>query len=135
MAKRRVANRVRDFALYVSLGVARVAAAWLDGAYQARNDLEPGLPLNWIGFAAPTLLVFGDAVRSMRRAWRTPRLWSLLAAALAIQVVVGTLLLWNAPPMSTMVWALLIPLDAFALTGFLHVFLGNGPIKPRAAQR
>jgi hypothetical protein len=104
-----------------------VAATWLYGAYQARNNLEPGLPLNWLGFAAMTLLVFGDAVRRMRRAWRTARLWLLLAAALGIQVGVGTLILWNAPQVSTMVWAALIPFDAFALAGFVHVFLGRPP--------
>ena len=127
MATRKGANRVRDFALYVAISLAVVVAAWLYGVYQATHELEPGLPLNWLGFTAMTILVFADAVRSTRRAWRTQRLWLVLGAALATQVGVGVLVLWNAPQMSTMVWAVLIPLDAFALGGFLHLFLGGPP--------
>jgi hypothetical protein len=127
MVTRKVASRARDFVLYLAIAAAVFAAIWLSAGYQARNGLEPGLPLNWLGFAAMTLIVFGDAVRSTRHASRTSRFWLLLAAALATQVGVGTLILRNAPRMSTLIWAVLIPLDGFTLAKFLRVFLGGPP--------
>ena len=125
MATRKSA--ARDFLLYVVIGLAMVAATWLYAGYQARNRLEPGLPLNWLGFAAMTALVFGDAIRTTRRASRKGRFWLLLVAAFAIQVGIAALALWNAPRMSTMVWAVFIPLDAFALGAFLQCFLRSTP--------
>jgi hypothetical protein len=127
MVTRKVASRATDFVLYVAIAAAVFGAIWFYAGYQARNGLAPGLPLNWLGFAGMTLIVFGDAVRSTRRASRTSRFWLLLGAALATQVGVGTLILWNAPRMSTLIWAVLISLDGFALATFLRVFLGGPP--------
>jgi len=126
VARRKPGSRLRDFLLYVAISLGVVAAIILFAAHQAKTGQSAGLPLNWLGFAAMTALVFGDAIRITRRAWTQPRFWLLLGLAFIVQVTVGTLLLWNAPRMSTLVWAFFIPLDYAALGGYLSLFVKAG---------
>ena len=117
MVKRKAGDRLRDFLLYVAISLSLVAAIILFAAHQAKTGQAAGLPLNWLGFAAMTALVFGDAIRITRRQWRQRRFWLLLGVAFLVQVSVGAALLWNAPRMSTLVWVVLIR-STIPLSGF-----------------
>lgn len=122
MARRKTLGRIRDFLLYVVVGVGTVAAVALLAVF---TRTVPDRLFKWLGFAAMTALVFGDTIRTTRRRWGSLRFWLLLGAFFAAQCGLGILLLWTVAKVPTMLWALLIPLNYIALSAYLGSFLDS----------
>ena len=87
--------RIRDFALYIVIGVAVVGAASWWGYYQARVGGSPYLPMKWIAFASVTGIAFGYAIKGQRPNWRKPRLWAALGVLAAAHFAIGILVIWR----------------------------------------
>lgn len=108
MRTHRVARgRVRDFLLYIVIGVLAVLATGLYELHQAKTHGSPNLPLKWMGFGAISLVVFGYAIRSNRANWRKSEFWGPLAAFAFVHFAVGLTLLSR---LATMPMILLGPL-------------------------
>jgi hypothetical protein len=122
MVRRNRLGRVRDFLLYVVVGLGMVAAVVLLAVF---TRIVPDSLFKWLGFAAMTALVFGDTIRTSRRWWGQPRFWLLLGAFLGAQCGLGTLILWTVTKVPTILWAFLIPLDYVALNAYLGFFFGS----------
>jgi hypothetical protein len=65
-------------------------------------------------------IVYVTAIHDGRSSWASMRFWSGLAAAALVEIGLGTLVLWNAPRLSTWVWAGLYPINLVALEQFLR---------------
>jgi hypothetical protein len=72
------AARIRDFAVYIAVGVAFVLLI----AWSVDRDIE----FKWIGLVFETCLVFGCAVWDLKRYWRSLALWSALFLALVVHL-------------------------------------------------
>jgi hypothetical protein len=111
--------------LYIAIACVLYASIVLYAFHQADTHQPPGLPLKWLGFAAMTALVFGDTIRTHRVSWGNRRFWLFLAAFFTAQCVLGIAVLAAVAAVSTMVWAVLIPLDYGVLSTYLAFFLGT----------
>ena len=112
MGSHKSARRFRDFVIYIGIGVALVAVVMAFASYEARSGrATTPFELNGIGLAGTTAVVFGEIIRTNRRSWRKARFWCVLGAALVAQLGVGTLFLWDAPRLSTLIWGIVLPLD------------------------
>ena len=120
--KRTNASRLRDLLLYVVIGLVCVGAVWLLAAYDKATD---AIVLNWVGLGAVIAIVYITAIHQGRALRRKPRFWYGLGFALLAEVGVGTLVLWNAPRLSVLVWGLLYPINAAAVEAFLKWWLGG----------
>src|SRR5437762_1936441 len=101
---------MRDLLLYVGIAIVLYASIVVFAFHQAKTDQPPGLPMKWLGFAAMTAFVIGDAIRSSPRWRRRPRFWFLLCVFFVAQCGFGIAVLSAITEFSTMVWAFLIPL-------------------------
>jgi len=130
--KRRFAKRSRDFAIYVGIGVTAVAAVWAFAFYTARPGRSiTDFDLNWLALAGTTALVFGETIRAGRRLWRQTRFWYVVAAALVVQLGLGTAVLWRAPRISTLVWGCIVfPATFAALQAVMAHFTREQPLQP-----
>ncbi len=115
-------GRIRDFLLYVVLGIALVAGV---ASLAVFTSTDPDRLFKWLGFAVMTALVFGDTIRVNRHLWRSLRFWLLLGAFFAVQCGLGILLLWTVTKVGAVLWALLIPLNYLALSTYLGFFLDS----------
>ncbi|MDR3718929.1 MAG: hypothetical protein P4K98_09015 [Bryobacteraceae bacterium] len=78
-------NRVRDYVVYIAIGLAAVAVltllAWNTSAGSSRAFFK------WLGLAFSTAIVFGYAIQGARRDWNYGSLWTVIGLALAIHLV------------------------------------------------
>jgi hypothetical protein len=118
--------RLRDLLMYVGIAVGIYGSIVAFAAYQVRTNQSPGLPLKWLGFAAITALVFGDAIRVNRSSQRRARFWLLLGGLLSLQCAVGITLLLSVARVPTLVWLLFLPLDYVAVGTCLKRLLPQG---------
>ena len=102
---------VRDLAIYVCIGIVVVTSAVGIAVYQARHNLEPGLPLKWLGFGGATAVVFGYSVRSFRRFWKSVYFWTVLGATFVIHVAIGILAVSRSPTVPLVYFAFLPPIE------------------------
>jgi hypothetical protein len=116
ISRRENRGSFRDLCLYIAIAGVWYGALALFMIYQARRGKpDAELPLNWIAFAVVTAITFIDWIRIIRP-WREgTRLWLPIGAALVTQLAVGTLALWRAPRLPTIIWAALLPLNYVAL--------------------
>lgn len=122
MAHRDRLNRIRDFVVYTLVGVGAVAAVAGVALFTA---MRLDQAFKWLGFAVMTAIVFGGAIHMNRRWWRIPRFWLLLSSFLAVQSALGAAILSAVTKVYTIVWAVLIPLDYFALGAYLAFCLDS----------
>ena len=87
--------RVRDFALYIVIGVAIFGGAFWWALHQAKTGGSPNLPMKWIAFAAVTGIAFGYAIMGQRPNWRKPRLWAALGVLAIVHCALGILVIWR----------------------------------------
>jgi LPXTG-motif cell wall-anchored protein len=110
---------IRDFLLYIAVGVSVAVLAVTLGVYQAKTGDQPADLLKWVGFAVMTLLVFLWAIRRYRRLWRNTRFWKLIGAFAAIHFIVGIGLLFRTTVTSLVPFVIVTPLEYFLLRAFL----------------
>jgi hypothetical protein len=84
-------HRVRDFFLYIVIGVAVAALAIVLGVHQAKAGQRPDLAFNWIAFALNTAFVFGSSLRATRPWLKKPKLWAVLAILFLLHGTIGAL--------------------------------------------
>ena len=117
--------RTKDLLLYVAIGIAIVALAWVFGVHQARTGGSPNLPLKWLGFAGMTAVVFGYAIRACGRSWGKKRLWVLLGVFFAVHSGLGVWILASVPKAPLLLFAVLTGPEYLLLAGYLAFFLDN----------
>jgi cation transport ATPase len=116
-------HRIRDFLLYIAIGVLVVVLIGLLGVHQAKTGQKPEVLLKWIGFAVMTLLVFWWAIRAYRPFWANARFWRLIALFAAIHVILGVGLLLRTTMVSLFPFVAITPLEYFLLSACLSRFL------------
>jgi hypothetical protein len=77
-------HRLRDYALYLGISFA-VVAAFLLSAY---NNLPKATILNWFGYVGFTALVFGFLIENNRSLWKQKRFWQLFGLFLVVHCIV-----------------------------------------------
>jgi hypothetical protein len=91
------ANRVRDFAAYIAIGLFFAGACiWF-----AVHDID----VKWLSLAFETCLVFGCTIGMNRRMWRLQTFWLCLVAFMGVHLTIFVLALrqvqqWRAPIVS-----------------------------------
>lgn len=110
-------HRVRDFFLYIVIGVAVVAVAILLGVHQAKTGQPSDVPFKWIAFALNTAFVFGSSLKATRSWLRKPKLWALSAVFLLIHGTIGGLVVSRFERIP-LIWY--VPVDAAEITFFIQ---------------
>ncbi len=87
--------RVKDFILYIAIGVAAVGATVGWAYYQAKTGGQPDLPMKWLAFAAVTAIAFGYVIKAQRRNWRRPKLWVALGVLAVVHFAIGIYVVWR----------------------------------------
>jgi len=110
-------HRVRDFFLYIVIGVAVAALAILLGVHQAKTGQRPDLAFKWIAFALNTAFVFGSSVRATRPLLRKPTLWAVLAVLFLLHGIMGALVISRLERIP-LIWY--VPVDAAEIAFFIQ---------------
>ena len=84
-------HRVRDFLLYVVIGVAFAALAIVLGVHQAKTGQPTDFAFKWIGFALNTAFVFGSSIKATRPWLKKSKLRIVLAILFLLHVTIGAL--------------------------------------------
>lgn len=71
MNKRTNSNRVRDFVLYLVIGIALLALIFAIAAFGVNGDLF----VEWFSLAVFTLLLFGYFIAGSRPLWKRSKFW------------------------------------------------------------
>jgi multisubunit Na+/H+ antiporter MnhB subunit len=116
-------RRLRDFFLYIAIGMSVAILASLLGVYQAKTGQKPDALLKWIGFTIMSLLVFRWTIRAYRPQWGRARFWTLLAIFAVIHAGLGVGLLLRTKTGSLFPFVVIIPLEYFLLSTYLSRFL------------
>jgi hypothetical protein len=104
------ARRVRDYVIYVSIGLAIVGfGIW--HADRGGGDL-PESAWKWIGLAVTTPILFGYAVVEYRRDWRQARFWGIILALLMIHLGLFSIVLSHVKSWSWLGFVVLIPIES-----------------------
>jgi hypothetical protein len=115
VSRRRAAARAKDFILYIAIAVTVFTVLIAFAFYTAKTGRPiTAFELNWIALAGTTVLGFGETIRISRRLWRARRFWYVVAAGLFVQLGLGTVILWDAPRISTLIWGCLVFPATFA---------------------
>ena len=109
-------HRVRDFFLYIVIGVAVAALAILLGVHQAKTGQRPDLAFKWIAFALNTAFVFGSSLRATRPWLRKPKLWAVLAILFLLHGTIGALVISRFERIP-LIWY--VPVDAAEIAFFI----------------
>ena len=110
-------HRVRDFFLYIVIGVAVATLAALLGVHQAKTGQRPDLVFKWIAFAVNTAFVFGSALRATRSWWKKPKLWAVLAILFLLHGTLGALVISRFERIP-LIWY--VPVDAAEIAFFIQ---------------
>src|SRR5438034_7737754 len=82
-------HRLRDFLLYIAIGVSIAASVILLGVHLAKTGQKPEAGTKWIGFFILTLLLFWWTIRAYVPFWNNPRFWKFLVAFAVVHLVLG----------------------------------------------
>jgi hypothetical protein len=88
MKKRSTRLKVRDYLIYVTVGLALVAFALLYAVHSVKTGSNGQLPLRWIGLGGATFLTFWAALKPYRHYWSWPHVRWVVAALFVIHLVV-----------------------------------------------
>lgn len=83
MNKRTNSNRVRDFALYLVIGIALLALIFAVAYFGVNGDLF----IEWFSLAAFTLLLFGYFIADSRSLWKRSKFWVISSLCLLLHLV------------------------------------------------
>jgi hypothetical protein len=89
-----LANRVRDFAIYIAIGLCLgLLCVWF-----ALDKID----VKWLSLTFETCLVFGCAIGALRRQWRVPVFWISLVVFFIVHLTAFVFVLqqvreWRAP--------------------------------------
>jgi hypothetical protein len=110
-------HRVRDFFLYIVIGVAVAALAILLGVHQAKKPVSgPDLPFKWIAFALNTAFVFDSSLGATRPWLKRPKLWEVLAILFLLHGTIGALVISRFERIP-LIWY--VPVDAAEIALFI----------------
>jgi drug/metabolite transporter (DMT)-like permease len=113
-------HRVRDFFLYIAIGILVTALAGAVGVYQAKiGGGKPVFFLKWVGFTILTLLIFFWAIRRNRPFWRNARFWKLLSLFAGMHIIIGIGLLTRLTITSLIPFMIVTPLENSLLRSYL----------------
>ena len=117
-------HRIRDFLIYIGVGVSVAILAISLGIAQAKSgDRSAPDLLKWVGFSVMTLLIFSWGLRQYHTFWKTRKFWKLITAFAAIHLIFGIGLLSRTTITSLFPFMLVTPLEYFLLDTFLSKFL------------
>jgi hypothetical protein len=102
---------VRDWLLYISIGIVVVLAAVGIAVFEARNNIEPGLPLKWLGFIGASAIIFAYSLRSSREIWNRAYFWPVFVVILSLHAGIGVLLLSRLSRVPLVFFAFLPPIE------------------------
>jgi hypothetical protein len=108
-------HRVKDFLLYISIGVTLAGGAIGLGVYEAMTGGTPRDGLKWVSFAIMTFLVFFWLVRSHFLLRKNARFWTIFGVLGVIHVCSGVSLLFRTTVTSLVPFAIVTPLECYLL--------------------
>jgi hypothetical protein len=112
-------HRVRDFFLYIVIGVAFAGLAIVLGVHQAKTGQRPDLAFKWIAFALNTAFVFGSSVRATRP-WLKKSKLSVLAILFLLHGTIGALVISRFERIP-LIWY--VPVDAAEIAFFTQAII------------
>lgn len=116
------ANRVRDFAIYIGVGLTLgLATVWCGFHFEIHNTETLG---KWIGFAAITAILFGYVIRAHRRFLRTAGFWTVTSLLLAVHLVGFILVLRRTQHWHLLWFVFIYPLENFVIVWVLSASRG-----------
>jgi len=116
-------HRLRDFLLYIAIGVSIAASVILLGVHLAKTWQKPEAGTKWIGFFILTLLLFWWTIRAYVPFWNNPRFWKFLVAFAVVHLVLGVGTLLRTTRASLLPFMVITPLEYYALSAYLSHFL------------
>lgn len=119
------AKRVRDFALYILIGLAiAVGGVWYG---YATVGSDRGWVSKWLGLTIITLILFGYTIKEHKRFISRLSFWLVFLALLVVHLSIFTTILLNVGEWKVVWFVLAYPLENFAidealaLTGHDHL--------------
>jgi hypothetical protein len=103
------ASRVRDYAIYISIGLGLVGLI----LWRAERG-GPGIPESawkWIGLALTTPILFGYAVKEYRRDWSHLRFWCVVLLLLAAHLALFSIILAHVNRWGMLGFVLVFPIE------------------------
>ena len=88
-SKAHMGNRVRDFSVYIAIGLLVAATAWI----VASTNLNLDVITRWGGLAANTALVYGYFIADSRSFFGQRAFWAVTSVALAVHLIIFAIVL------------------------------------------
>jgi hypothetical protein len=123
------ANRIRDFALYIAIGLLLgLSIMWL-----AFHSDRPGSEVfKWPGLAVITAIVFGYTIKANRIFWKRGSFWGTISLLLFVHLCGFVTVLRRIDGLRPVWWVVIIPLES-VVVGIVLIATGYRPDK--AAKR
>ncbi|MBZ5676748.1 MAG: hypothetical protein LAP61_21110 [Acidobacteriia bacterium] len=115
------ANRIRDFVLYIAIGLlVGLLAMWL----AFHSDRSGSEVFKWPGLAVNTAIVFGYAIKFNRILWKRRSFWMTLFLLLFVHLFAFVIVLRLVDDFRPVWWIVIVPMESvvigFALTATGH---------------
>jgi hypothetical protein len=119
------ANRVRDFAIYISIGLGLVGFGMWYAESGGKGPSESAL--KWIGLAVNTPILFGYAASEYRGDWRQARFWVVILGLVAVHLGIFSIILTHVRHWGWLGFIVLFPIEQSGIEGVLSL-VGFRPI-------
>jgi len=116
------ANRIRDFALYIAIGLlVGLSTMWL-ASHTGRSSA--GKIFKWLGLAANTLIVFGYTIKFNHVLWKRRSFWVTVFLMLFVHLFAFVIVLRLVDAFRSIWWIVIVPIEYF-IVGTLLLAAGH----------
>lgn len=123
-------NRIRDFALYIAIGLlVGLLAMWL-ASYTDRSAAAK--IFKWLALAVNTLIVFGYTIKFNRVLWKHRSFWVTLFLLLFVHLFAFVVVLRLVDEFRPVWWIAIVPLEYFVVG---TVLIATGHRRGKSAKR
>jgi hypothetical protein len=115
------ANRIRDFFLYIAIGLlVGLLAMWL-AFHSSRSGSEV---LKWSGLAVNTAIVFGYTIKFNRVLWKRRSFWVILFLLLCVHLFAFVIVLRLVDEFRPVWWIVIVPVES-VVVGIVLIATGH----------
>jgi uncharacterized membrane protein YccC len=115
------ANRIRDFFLYIAIGlIVGLLAMWL-AFHSSRSGSEV---FKWPGLAVNTAIVFGYTIKSNRVLWKRRSFWVTFFLLLCAHLFAFVIVLRLVDEFRPVWWIVIVPIES-VVVGIVFIAAGH----------